>query len=223
MGTPDLCNLNEELFVVIELGDGLLLYWTTDPGTLNRTSCDSATVFDERLFESPESCRLVFCADVEIILADVHTTSAVQTLRVHAAHTVNIDSDPMFFTTPRLTSGVSASSWVGRPRLNLSFSWLVARHLRLNLSDVVSGRKSWCSGRGRVALRYHVDTPCGARNFSRVLSARETSHPQPPVERAPVCCGCPCRDPLGDDSSRVMSHQSANSVRAAVLSCVVLS
>ena len=67
----------------------------------------------------------------------MHTTSAVQTLH---AHTVSIDSDLVFFTTPRLTSGRHASAcavsdrFLGRrpPALGL-----VARHLRSNLSDVV--------------------------------------------------------------------------------------
>ena len=140
----------------------------------------------------------------------MHITSAVQTLRVDAARTVNIDSDPMFFTTPRLTSG---DRFLGRRQ---PVHWLAARHMRLNLSGVVSGRRSWCSGRG-VALRYHVDTPNGAGDFSDVLSARETSHPQPPVELPQCSVGVLAGTHRGADSSKVVSHQSANSVRAAVL------
>ena len=50
-----------------------------------------------------------------------------------------------------------------------------------------------------------------------VLSARETSHPQPPVVRPQRTVGVLAGTHWGGDSFRVMSHQSANSVRAAVL------
>ena len=38
--------------------------------------------FSTSKFSCAQETRLVFCADVEVILADARTTSAVQTLRV---------------------------------------------------------------------------------------------------------------------------------------------
>ena len=74
---------------------------------------------------------------------------------------------------------------------------------------------------GALAL-IKCTTPCGAGDFSRVLNARETSHPQPPVVRPQSAVGVLACTHWGDDSSMVMSHRAPNSVSAAVLSCGVV-
>ena len=44
-----------------------------------------------------------------------------------------------------------------------------------------------------------------------MLSARETSHPQPPIKTPQCAVGIVARTHWGVDSPRVMGHQSANS------------
>ena len=45
-------------------------------------------------------------------------------------------------------------------------------------------------------MKIVVDTPCGAGDNSRVLSARETSHPRPPVVRPLSVLWVSLPDPL---------------------------
>ena len=57
-------------------------------------------------------------------------------------------------------------------------------------------------GRGAVVVvvlrsRYDVEKPCGAGDFSRELSARETSHPTASRRNGPSVLWVSCPDPLG--------------------------
>ena len=124
-----------------------------------------------------------------------------------------------FFTTPRMTSGPHASACAVSDRFlhrRPPVLGLVASHLRLNLSDVVGGRRSWC--RGRVVLRYHVETARCACDTCGVGRGADEAPTVSPASWAQVYRGChggthPC-----DASSRVMKRESPNT-RGRCKSC----